>query len=370
MTPADDFDAEIEDMDSAGTDDGDNPPRKKSGGVFMGILLVLIALGGGFFVVNSLGLLSVFGAGTPSPVVAPVAQQATEMPAPAAITALDSPVATHEMPGVEIPGAPVPASPAADIAVIPALSPLTVEAEEPMPAEPLTSVADAASAPIAAPVVSDPSEDMLSWDGSAGAVPQEEENIPAETVVAAPVQQDLTQTQALTQSIVPDETLAASSASAASEASPALPDAGAVAVQARMDALEQKLSIIQQNLDTLNESMPDKADIHSLKQAITRLEAEKGAAPLTAPAAEDTEVREKPAPVKKKKASVPAVKKTSAWVLKSAKPGEAWIAQKDGSGLKVIAVGDMVSGIGHVTDISQDSAGRWFVKGSSGMINQ
>ncbi len=61
---------------------------------------------------------------------------------------------------------------------------------------------------------------------------------------------------------------------------------------------------------------------------------------------------------------------TSRWVLKSAKPGMAWVAMPGSSEIKAVAVGDSLPGIGRVTAVGKDSAGRWTVSGTRGSINQ
>lgn len=83
---------------------------------------------------------------------------------------------------------------------------------------------------------------------------------------------------------------------------------------------------------------------------------------------------EKPASAKK-----PAVKKSSApkkaavkknWIMKSARPGSAWLADGPGGALRQIYVGDSVEGIGTVTAVEKNEAGRWVVRGTKGSVAQ
>ncbi len=60
----------------------------------------------------------------------------------------------------------------------------------------------------------------------------------------------------------------------------------------------------------------------------------------------------------------------SRWVLKSAKPGMAWVAMPGSSEIKAVAVGDNLPGVGRVTAVGKDSAGRWVVSGTRGSVNQ
>jgi hypothetical protein len=58
------------------------------------------------------------------------------------------------------------------------------------------------------------------------------------------------------------------------------------------------------------------------------------------------------------------------WVLRSAQPGKALVAEVGSNELRSVAVGDTLAGIGKVTDIGKDSAGKWVVNGTRGKINQ
>ncbi len=59
-----------------------------------------------------------------------------------------------------------------------------------------------------------------------------------------------------------------------------------------------------------------------------------------------------------------------AWILKAAKPGVAWVAQKGSSDLHMVETGDSLTGIGKVTAIVRDSSGNWEVNGTKGRISQ
>ncbi len=59
----------------------------------------------------------------------------------------------------------------------------------------------------------------------------------------------------------------------------------------------------------------------------------------------------------------------SKWILRSATPDMALLAQPGTNDLQRVSVGDMVSGLGRITSIS-DQTGHWVVKGTSGSVAQ
>ncbi|MCK5555022.1 MAG: hypothetical protein KAI76_02190 [Alphaproteobacteria bacterium] len=63
-------------------------------------------------------------------------------------------------------------------------------------------------------------------------------------------------------------------------------------------------------------------------------------------------------------------KKAPEWVLKSARPGMAWVSKKGSSELHAVIVGEMLEGIGKINAIVKDSSGYWVVDGVSGRISQ
>lgn len=78
-----------------------------------------------------------------------------------------------------------------------------------------------------------------------------------------------------------------------------------------------------------------------------------------------------PDPVPVAPDSGPALQATpsAAWVLKSARPGEALVAKKGGDGTLSVRTGDSLAGIGRITDIYSEN-NRWIVQGTSGRIVQ
>lgn len=135
-------------------------------------------------------------------------------------------------------------------------------------------------------------------------------------------------------------------------------------------ALEQKVARLETTLNDLKKTTATKSDVDALKASLAKIEKAVAAAPAAAAKTTASE-SVKSAPVStattaSKKA--PVVRKS--WVLRSAKPGMAWISEKGSDEIKTISVGDTVSGIGKVTAIAKDDGGRWVVNGTQGKINQ
>ncbi len=141
---------------------------------------------------------------------------------------------------------------------------------------------------------------------------------------------------------------------------------------AAVAALEKKVATLETTLNDLKKTTATKSDVDALKASLAKIEKAVAGAPADTKLADiktTTSEDVKPAPVKTtatKKA--PVVRKS--WVLRSAKPGMAWISEKGSAEIKTISVGDTVSGIGKVTAIAKDDGGRWVVNGTQGKINQ
>ncbi len=141
----------------------------------------------------------------------------------------------------------------------------------------------------------------------------------------------------------------------------------------------------KQQSDNTTALMNDmRAEIDRLKLELEAMKAEKNQA-VSALAEQKNHivdlaptVQEQPS-IPKVRASVPkaqqnirkavAKKATNSWELRSAKSGSAMIARKGDSEMQVIKIGDSVSGLGRITNIS-DESGRWIVQGTSGRLMQ
>lgn len=412
MTTQDDFDADIDAIDPA--DDGvqaEAPERKTRGGLFFMLATVAVVAGGGYAAVKTLGIQVPF-LNPAAPVAAsdiapppstPLAGSAQNDPIIWDGAPVDPAVTSAATAEDQLAGDPAAASPPADGAGLGAmpqaiappsaaedvLAAGATDAATPAdnnddtfaasaPADQLaaeTAAADAAVTPVtdpAAVTTADPA-----------AVPASDALVAAET--PAPV------TTPADNDIPPDPFV---TAPAAEQTPPAMPETAATAVAAPVaPETAQRLQEVEQKLFAMESEQVTRADFDALRQDILKLQAAiasgKATAAAAAPVAEkpvasyQSEVEAAPAvPASKiRTAKKPARTKSTAkstakapvatgWVLKSAKPGTAWVAQKGSSELKTVSVGDTLSGIGKITSINQNAAGRWVVNGSKGQINQ
>ena len=151
-----------------------------------------------------------------------------------------------------------------------------------------------------------------------------------------------------------------------------------------------KISELEKNLfDKENELASEKQktesatqEISNLKEKMAELEVQLKSAqtPMSKPAkAAKTEnaVTEEhaqpktsaPAHLSANKSKTDTVSKKSNWILKSAKPGHAVIADQKTGDYKTISIGDKISGLGRITLISETPSG-WIVKGTQGSITE
>ncbi len=136
------------------------------------------------------------------------------------------------------------------------------------------------------------------------------------------------------------------------------------------NGLDERLKALEKQVADLKAGMASKEDLQKL-----RVELKDTAGTVRPSAGKDIAGDAAPAAVKnthkKSKKAAPKVRKpATGWILKSAKPGMAWVAQPGSSELKTVAVGDVLPGIGKIKSISLDSMGKWLVNGTTGYINQ
>jgi hypothetical protein len=140
-------------------------------------------------------------------------------------------------------------------------------------------------------------------------------------------------------------------------------DTASIEEKEKMEAMASRLDALERVVQGFQESVATKEDLDSLKKALQddfRAQLAKAPAvktPSKPVALRKETVRQEPAPALR-------------WVLKSAKPDMAWIAPAGSSELQTVRVGDTVQGLGKITSISKDSAGKWIVNGTKGRINQ
>ena len=120
----------------------------------------------------------------------------------------------------------------------------------------------------------------------------------------------------------------------------------------RIETMERQMTEVQQS---------HRAEIRTMEEKIASLK--KSQAKAIKPRSSASQ------PQKKSKASkkVAAVKKR--WELRAAQPGRAWVSLKGQKDMRPIVVGDKLSGIGRIQNITYTN-GRWIVQGSTGKITQ
>jgi hypothetical protein len=174
------------------------------------------------------------------------------------------------------------------------------------------------------------------------------------------------------------------------------PDQRIQELNARVDALQKALDQANQQLSQVSNMVAASAgtaspSVKDLQGRIDKLEQEAaqahGAAPtLAVPASTSTSgdsvTVAPPAPrhaehhktahaatvAHKKETAKPASTPAPAWVLRSASPGQAWVAASaTAHDLQHVQAGDTLDGIGKVTAIDQEN-GIWIVRGTKGRI--
>lgn len=135
-------------------------------------------------------------------------------------------------------------------------------------------------------------------------------------------------------------------------------------IMSRLDDMEVQITQVR---EVGNSKIEDVAkDLTSLKQDVGNI----AATPNPVKAAAKTTAKP-PAVVKKAEPKKKVVKRAPApsWELRAAQPGKAWVSKKGQKDMQPVVVGDSLSGIGRITNISYDGQ-RWTVKGTSGQILQ
>jgi hypothetical protein len=342
------------------------PPKPKGGLLVKGIIALAVVGGIGFYFLKPSGVQA------PTDTAMPVAQVepqpiATDM-APAPSTPLPETVLEQPKQATAVIALPAPESQpepkSSDAPAMPAASPSSASA----------------------PPASAASEDPLAWGGpvtkasTAPAMMPEPSPSPAPALPAA-------ETAAPSSAAIPE--------AAAPVAEKTIPDQDipkvSAAAQEKVDALEKRLAALEETITSLQARALTKADIEALAATVDKMQQEQGAEKAKAEAEEKVKTEaaaaKTQAKVKEKtKPAVPKVKRAKTapvsshaqsapaaapdWVLKSAKPGMAWVAEKGSGELSTISVGGALRGIGKITSIEKDSSGRWVVNGTEGKISQ
>lgn len=155
------------------------------------------------------------------------------------------------------------------------------------------------------------------------------------------------------------------------------------ALEAKMDALLDRIGALENKLANLPSQNNIQSLIHSVDEIESRLNKLEKTSPQMGVSSDDVNgqvdmsepvARPVAAPRKAttpvKTVAAPAPQKSAArWVLKSAQPGLAYVSQAGRDDMVTVRVGEMLPGIGRVNNIAIIN-GRWTVSGSDGSISQ
>ncbi|MDD9899766.1 MAG: hypothetical protein OXT65_02160 [Alphaproteobacteria bacterium] len=119
-----------------------------------------------------------------------------------------------------------------------------------------------------------------------------------------------------------------------------------------------RVAALEKRLVALEKDMVSRAEFDKLKKNTQKASSSKASPKSAAKASASQKTT--------RRATAPAV----SWVLKSAKPGMAWVSEKGNSELRMVSVGDTLPGIGTVSAVEKNDSGRWIVRGSAGVLRQ
>ncbi|MBX2833733.1 MAG: hypothetical protein KTR28_02050 [Micavibrio sp.] len=122
-------------------------------------------------------------------------------------------------------------------------------------------------------------------------------------------------------------------------------------LQKTITDLESKVNKLSGDLEAANDR------IENVAKAAPKVEASKPAAKKAVVSAPKPKVTSAPAPVKIN------------WIMRSARPGFAIIANADNGDTRTVEVGETIAGLGRISSIAQES-GRWVLRGSKGIVSQ
>lgn len=397
---------------------------KKSGGGFFKLLVVMAVIAGGlYFAVQSgmLNLQGILGSAVkkvvPEMASAPIAADASINPAPAQVEDL---LAIPEQPQE---GIPVPqiqdfqggdlSGNQSDIAGANA-APIDILDEVGVPVPPMPETMDPSGL-----AVIDVTNDVIS---SAEVASQEEQSLlsPADDMLGTEIPVVETHRGIVAQNLQPpvedltvidDKNVVETAGVQAPAVQAGTAQTGAVQAMddSRVLLLEQRMGDLEKTVAEMKAALPAAQDIVALKAAMDdlRQDLKRQADDSKAAVAEAAQVRAKaqksealreakrevenyrhgimpevvhaakktttPKKTSSKEAAKPSVKPSVPsikWILKSAKPDMAWIAPQGSQEMKTVTVGDNIQGLGRVTSIAKDDAGRWVVTGTSGFVRQ
>lgn len=137
--------------------------------------------------------------------------------------------------------------------------------------------------------------------------------------------------------------------------------------RAQLDALKQELKATQMRIDTSQKELALVQNIAPKQVVIDKIEAK------PAPVVAKTKAPAVAAAQKKRVKKVSKPRKTviqkKAWVLRSASPGRATLAEKGSNDLISVEVGNNIKGLGRIKSVQIEN-GRWIVRGTTGSVSR
>lgn len=144
----------------------------------------------------------------------------------------------------------------------------------------------------------------------------------------------------------------------------------------RLETLEDRMARLEDMLKRIESKMVDTSQLNALRVEMGSLEQEIANQPRAAqPVEAQQQAEQKTTETVVSKSEPEMRQKVSSglapeWVLRSAKPGQAWVSESGSSEMRSIAVGDILAGIGKIESISLNNQDKWVVKGTRGSISQ
>ncbi|MBI1215650.1 MAG: hypothetical protein GC185_07520 [Alphaproteobacteria bacterium] len=368
--------------------DAPAPAAKKSGGGFGKLLLILILLGGGGTVgAAKMGLVKLpFAIPGITPAAAPVKtalKKAPPQPKPATQTAAgknnNAPVKNDPLsmgsgdtrlsvsPEIALP-APVVSEAKPEMQLpTPELKQAPIAPPEQMVPVYGSSGHQASSGPtVQNPMLGGEQKDPLSISPP-DASPEKKKAAGAQLLMPEAIGAKAGATGKIESPIPPPQEIKSPPEEASPVAAPQTADMRAI--DNRIQALETKVGALESKLNDMAASAVRKSDLAALQSSIDQLRREMSSGSASRHAAPAVTHHKATQAATHHAAPAHAAVSTH-WVLKSAKPGTAWVSAKGSDDMRTVSVGSSLPGIGKVTDVSQDAGGRWVVTGTHGKVRQ
>lgn len=233
--------------------------------------------------------------------------------------------------------------------------------------------------PEPSPAAKPAADDPLAWDAPPSTSAKAASDVPAMPAVKPAAVEKIEKIEKAEKAEKAEKVEKVEKAPSAEKAPGATSDKAAT-LEKRIEALEKQVATLHEKSLTRKDLEELETSVGALQQRIAEEKAAERQAAQQRGNHEDIQAAEPEKPKKARKAKVTQHRKekktpsrltlSKRWVLKAAKPGTAWVAEKDSTSLRAVSVGDSLSGVGKIKSITKDSFGHWVVNGTSGRITQ